>query len=144
MEDSEIQEIELKKRSLKRYKKNKALISRLEDKLVLLEDRLTSVSSPRISDMPRGGTPVTTEDLIANKLELEERIARLKVKGKALRSEILAEIDTLEDTRYADVLESFFIDCISLEEIAENEGYNIRHVYRLYSEAVTWLALAHH
>ena len=37
--------------------------------------------------------------------------------------------------------ESFFIDGISLEDIADNEGYTVRHVYRLYSEAVTKLAL---
>lgn len=141
MEDLEIQEIESKKRSLKRYKKNKALVGRLEEKLALLEDRLTSVRSPKYSDMPRGGTPVTVEELISDKIELEERIERLKGKGKDLKSEILEEIDTLEDIRYAEVLESCFIDGISLEDIAENEGYTVRHVYRLYSEAVTFLAL---
>ena len=141
MEDLEIQEIESKKRSLKRYKKNKALVGRLEEKLAILEDRLTSVRSPKYSDMPRGGTPVTVEDLILDKAELEERIERLRAKGKGLRSEILAEIDTLEDTRYAEVLESFFIDGYTLEEIADNEGYTVRHVYRLYSEAITFLAL---
>ena len=141
MEDLEIQEIESKKRSLKRYKKNKALIGRLEEKLALLEDRLTSVRSSKYSDMPRGGTPVTVEDLILDKAELEERIERLRAKGRDLRSEILAEIDTLEDTRYAEVLESFFIDGYTLEEIADNEGYTVRHVYRLYSEAITFLAL---
>lgn len=141
MEDLEIQEIESKKRSLKRYKKNKALVGRLEEKLALLEDRLTSVRSPKYSDMPRGGTPVTVEELISDKIELEERIERLRTKGRDLRSEILAEIDTLEDTRYAEVLESFFIDGYTLEEIADNEGYTVRHVYRLYSEAVTFLAL---
>lgn len=141
MEDLEIQEIESKKRSLKRYKKNKALVRRLEEKLALLEDRLTSVRSPKYSDMPRGGTPVTVEDLILDKAELEERIERLRAKGRDLRSEIMAEIDTLEDTRYAEVLESFFIDGYTLEEIADNEGYTVRHVYRLYSEAVTFLAL---
>ena len=120
MEDLEIQEIESKKRSLKRYKKNKALVGRLEEKLAILEDRLTSVRSPKYSDMPRGGTPITVEDLILDKAELEERIERLRAKGKGLRSEILAEIDTLEDTRYAEVLESFFIDGYTLKEIADN------------------------
>ena len=141
MEDLEIQEIESKKRSLKRYKKNKALVGRLEEKLTLLEGKLTSVRSPKYSDMPRGGVPVTVEELISDKIELEERIERLRAKGRDLRSEILAEIDTLEDTRYVEVLESFFIDGYTLEEIADNEGYTVRHVYRLYSEAVTFLAL---
>lgn len=141
MEDREIQEIERKKRSLKRYKKNIACINRLEDKLKVLDARITSVKSPNYSGMPRGGTPITSEDLLSDKVELEERIWRLKAKSKCLKSEILEEIDSVEDARYCDVLEAFFIDCIPLEEIAANEGYTVRHIYRLYSEAVTLLAL---
>ena len=141
MEDQEIQEIERKKRSLKRYKKNLACIGRLEEKLTLLDERIKSVKSPNYSGMPRGGTPVTIEELLSDKIDLEERIKRLKVKSKNLKNEILEEIDSLEDPRYCEVLEAFFIDCLSLEDIAEKEGYTVRHIYRLYSEAVTLLAL---
>lgn len=141
MEDHEIQEIEKKKRSLKRYKKNLACIRRLEEKLALLDERIKSVKSPSLSGMPRGGVPVTTEDLIADKMELEERIKRLNRKKSSLKSQILEEIDSLEDPRYCEILEAFFIDCLSLDDIADKEGYTVRHVYRLYSEAVTQLAL---
>lgn len=141
MEDQEIQEIERKKRSLKRYRKNIACIGRLEEKLMSLDERIKSVRSPNLSGMPRGGTPVSIEELLSDKIDLEKRIERLKGKGKKLKDEILEEIDSLEDPRYCEILESFFIDCIPLEDIAETEGYTIRHVYRLYSEAVTYLAL---
>lgn len=141
MENSDIERVEKKKRSLKRYKKNLSCIERLESKLETLDTRMTSVRSPKLSDMPRGGQPVTTEDMILEKIELEERIERLKAKSKKLRSETLEEIDRVEDPRYSEILEGFFIDCKSLEEIAENTGYTIRHVYRLYSEGVTFLAL---
>lgn len=141
MEDLEIQEIKKKKRSLKRYKKNNACIDRLEEKLLLLDERIKSVKSPNYSGMPRGGTPVTVEELISDKIELEERIKRLKGKSKNLKREILEEIDTLEDPRYCEVLESFFIDNKTLKNIAEDEGYTVRHVYRLYSEAIEVLAL---
>ena len=140
MEDEKIQEIERKKRSLKRYKKNLACIGRLEEKLILLDEKIKSVKSPNYSGMPRGGTPVTVEELLSDKIELEERIKRLRGKSKNLKTDILEEIDSLEDPRYCEVLEGFFIDCKSLEDIAENEGYNVRHVYRLYSEAVKTLA----
>ena len=142
MEDREIQEIEKKKRYLKRYKKNLACIVRLEEKLTLLDERIKTVKSPSYSGMPRGGTPVTTDELIADKLELEERIERLQLKKRGLKNEILTEIDSLEDPRYCEILEAFFIDGLTLEEIAESEGYTVRHVYRLYSEAVTQLALS--
>lgn len=141
MENSDIERVEKKKRSLKRYKKNLSCIERLEAKLETLDARMTSVRSPKLSDMPRGAQPVTTEDMILEKIELEERIERLKAKSKKLRSETLEEIDSVEDPRYSEILEGFFIDCKSLEEIAENTGYTIRHVYRLYSEGVTFLAL---
>lgn len=141
MEDYEIQEIEKKKRSLKRYKKNLACIRRLEEKLALLEVKLNSVKSPSLSGMPRGGVPVTMEDLVADKIELEARIKRLNRKKSSLKSQILEEIDSLEDPRYCEILEAFFIDCLSLDDIADKEGYTVRHVYRLYSEAVTQLAL---
>lgn len=141
MEKSEIDQIEKKKRSLKRYKKNLSCIERLEAKLDLVNSRMISVRSPKFSDMPRGGTPVTMTDLIIEKEELEERIERLMKKSKKLRSEILEEIDRVEDPRYAEILEDFFINCKTLEEIADETTYTVRHVYRLYSEGVTFLAL---
>lgn len=141
MEDHSVREIDKKKRSLKRYKNNLACIRRLENKLSILEERIISVKSPTLSGMPRGGKPITTDDLIADKIDLKKRIDRLKSKSDKLKSEILEEIDSLEDYRYCEILEAFFIDCMSLEDIADNEGYTVRHVYRLYQEAVTELAV---
>ena len=142
MENHDLQEIEKKKQYLKRYRKNIACIRRLEKKLALLDDKIKSVRSPSLSGMPRGGVPITVEDLIADKMELEERIKRLTQKKSGLKKQILEEIDTLEDPRYCEILEAFFIECLSLDDIADREGYTVRHVYRLYSEAVTILALS--
>ena len=143
VENQEIQEIASKKRFLKRYRKNHNCIVRLEEKLSLLEDKLNSVRSPSLSGMPRGGKPVSIDDLISDKTDLENRIKRLKEKGKRLKSEILEEIDSLDDPRYVTVLEGFFIDCLSMEDIAENEGYTVRHVYNLYRDAVSMLTVNH-
>ena len=140
MEDQQVRERN-KKRELRRYRNNRSCIARLEEKLKILESRLYSIKSPNFSGMPRGGVPVSVSDLVADKEELEERIERLKEKGKILKREILAEIDSLENSRYCEILEAYFIDGYSLEEIAENEGYNDRHVYRLYSKAISLLVL---
>jgi predicted DNA-binding protein YlxM (UPF0122 family) len=140
MEDQNVQEIANKKRSLKRYKKNLKCINRLEEKLESLDDRLTAIRSPNFSGMPRGSVPVTIDDLLGDKMELERRISRLKRKGQDLKREILDEIDTLDDPRYCEILESFFINCLTIEEIAEEEGYTERHIYRLYNEAISILA----
>lgn len=143
MDDHTVQEIEKrKKRSLKRYRKNLACIKRLEEKLVILDERITAVKSPSLSGMPRGGTPVTLADLVSDKVDLEKRIERLKVKGKKLKSEIYEEIDSLEDPRYCEVLEAHFIEGLTFESIAEEMGYTERHVYTLYSEAISLLAIS--
>ena len=143
MDDHTVQEIEKrKKKSLKRYRKNLACIKRLEEKLVILDERITAVKSPSLSGMPRGGTPVTLADLVSDKVDLEKRIERLKVKGKKLKSEIYEEIDSLEDPRYCEVLEAHFIEGLTFESIAEEMGYTERHVYTLYSEAISLLAIS--
>ena len=136
MTDLEIQEIESKKRYLKRYRKNRALIDRLNDKIEILDERIKGIRSPRFSDMPRGGTPITKEDMIAEKDDIQRRIDRLEVKGKIIKGEILDIIDELDDTRYAEILEAFLIDCKDFGEIAEDNCYSVRHIERLYSEAI--------
>lgn len=136
MENQNSQEIKNKKRSLKRFRNNRKCIGRLEDKISLLDSRIKSVSSPNYSGMPRGGTPVTKEDLVAEKMELENRIKRLKDKGKKIKAQILEEIDSLDDVRYCEVLEAYFIECKTIEEIAEDMGYTDRYIYDLYSDAI--------
>ena len=141
MTDQKRQENDVKKNYLKRYKKNQALIDRLKEKVATLDARLCSIKSPGFSDMPRGGTPVTKEDLISEKEELLSRIRRLESKGKKLKTETLDKIDELEDARYAEVLESFFIEGKDFGDIAEESGYTVRHVIRLYSEAINTMSL---
>lgn len=130
-----------KKRYLNRYRKNITLIERLTDKRDNLEERITGLKSPVISDMPRGGTPVSKEDLIAEKAEIEDRIERLKAKGLDYKREILTVIDDLDDPRYAEVLELFYVKNKDVYEIAESTDYTVRHIYRLYHEAIDMVAI---
>lgn len=141
MENNTVQEVKAKKKFLYRYKNNLACIQRLEEKLVLLDGKIKSIRSPNYSGMPRGSTPITVEDMIADKEELEIRIAQLKNKSKRIKREILQEIDTLEDTRYIDLLEAHFIECKTLETIAEDMGYTERYIYTLYKEAINKLII---
>lgn len=136
MSPETIQELEKKKRYLKRYKRNKAQLDRLEKRLAALDDRIYSLRSPSLSGMPRGGEPVTIADLIADKQELEDRIIRLSTKGRRIKAEILEVIDSLDNCQYAEVLESFLIDGEEFDEIAERTGYTERHIIRLYSAGV--------
>ncbi len=131
-----------KKRFLKRYRKNLACVERLETKLEITEERITSLKSPSLSGMPRGGVPVTIDDLMSDKMDLEARIKRLKEKSRGLKREICEEIDSLEDSTDCEILEAFFIDGLSFEEIAEDLGYTERRVIARYSEAIKILSLS--
>jgi predicted DNA-binding protein YlxM (UPF0122 family) len=131
-----------KKRYLKRYRKNVACIARLEAKLDILDAKIKTIRSPNLSGMPRGGATITMEDLVADKVDLEDRIKRLKAKSRGLKNSVCEEIDTLEDARYCDVLEAYFIDCLSMSEIADELGYTERHVYTLYKEAISLLSVS--
>lgn len=135
MEKSE-NELERTKRWLKRYRKNKALIDRLENKLYDIDDRLYKIKSPSFSGMPKGGTPVTLDEILSEKYELEDRINRLVRKGRKMKVEILDKIDQLDDVRQAEVMEMFFIDCLDFDTIGEKCGYSMRHVVRIYSDAL--------
>ena len=141
MENHSLQDVEKKKRHLKRYRVNVANVRRLEVRLDILNDRIYSVRSPNFSGMPRGGTPVTLDELLSDKKELEDRIIKLKEKGRVIRAEILEAIDSLEDTRYAEVLEAYFIDCKSIADIADDTGYTERYVYTLYSDGICEISL---
>lgn len=143
--DIQPQEIETlrrrKKRFLKRYRKNEACIERLENKLLFLEDRLTGLRSPALTGLPRGGVPVTVDDLLSDKADLISRIQKLKNKRRDLKKAICDEIDMLEDDRHCEILEAHFIDGLSFEDIAEQMGYSERHIISLYTEAITILSL---
>ena len=89
--------VELEKKNyLMRYRKNREAVRRLEKKVVELDQQCCRTKSQQFTGMPRGGTPVSIEDMIEEKEEIEQRIQRLKSKGRTIRAELLSAIDDLE------------------------------------------------
>lgn len=131
-----LDENEAKKRYLKRYRKNRALINRLKNKVIDYEERLSSIKASTVSDMPRGSTPIPREDIISDKVETEARIRRLEEKGKVIRAEIIDKLDELDNVNYVSVLEAFCIECKDFNEIADSIGYSERHVIAIYTKAI--------
>lgn len=130
-----------KKRWLYRYRNTQKKIIRLQSKLDTLNNRITSAKTTNISGLPRGGVPVTIDDLISDKQILEERIEKLEKNKRIYRREILEAIDDLEDCKHAEILEAWFIDGYNAEEISKEIGYCSRHVFRLYDEALKELRI---
>lgn len=132
-----VTDTEQKKKYLKRYRKMVSLIARLEERVAKINARMLKVRSPNFSGEVQGtGKPVTIEEMISDKIELEERISKLEKKSKPIKHEIVEKIDSLDDPRHAEVLEAYFIDCKDFQTIADEIGYTKRHVIRLYSDAI--------
>lgn len=130
-----------KKKYLKGYLKIVKRIERLENKLFEIDSQLYSIRGQIITDMPRGGTPTQIEDVLARKDETNDRINQLLQESWVIRKDICKVLDTLEDVRHVEILELFFINGLSIEEIADQCGYNIRHTTRLYSEGIRLLVI---
>lgn len=139
MHDLKNQEIENKKRHLKRYRRNRLQVERLYERLDALESRLTTLRSPTLSDMPRGGDRVTVDDLLSDKMDLEKRIEEMKVVGREYRREICSDIDTLDNDVVAEVLECYFIDCMEFYDIAKKLAREERWIIKLYSRGIKQL-----
>ena len=136
----EQKQIERKKKWLKRYRKNVACLERLKMKLSELDERLYNAKTPNYSGMPRGGQPIGIEELLHDKEKLQNRINNISRKCRQCKDEILDEIDRLDDFRYIDILEQYYIDCKCLREIADSTGYHIRHVARLLGDGIKTLS----
>lgn len=125
-----------KKEWLSRYRKNREIINRLEEKLANLDTQIYKIRTVTYSDQPKGDIPVTLTDLLTDKEELENRINRLSKRGRNIKIEILDKIDSMDNRKYCEILEAYFIDCKTLVQISYDMGYSDRHTRRMYSEAM--------
>lgn len=127
-----------------RYRDVCAKIDRLEDRLYLLDTRLEKLSSPRITGMPKSHSNADIrDDLIMQKDEVADRINKRNVKRMKLRKEICNVIDDLDDTQEARVLELYFIDGMTKQEIADYLVFDLRWIKQLYSRGIQHLVITH-
>lgn len=115
---------------LKSYRWIEAEIMDDEERLARLDARLYTPGAVKISDMPRGGQPITMESLVAEKIELQERI---NVKN-ARRRAILESIERMSSERDRRILKLRFVDGMTHEDVAERINYSVMQARR-YCEA---------
>lgn len=135
-------EVRQKKYALKKYRRQMAKISWLENKLRELDFTLEGMKNKEITDMPRGGQPVDIDDLLSKKEELEIRINNLVQKSRVTRTILYNWLDNLDDERCSEILEMYFIDLLSFEDIADIKHYSTRHVNRLYSKGLNEIVIS--
>lgn len=139
--DEYFKEKERKKKYLKRYKKNRACVNRLKNKLELITSKLNSIGSPSLSDMPKGGTPKTTADMINEKIDLERRIAKLEKSGVEIKDNTYDLIDQILEPKLVEVMELLFIKCYEMEDVADMLGMSKRQLLRNYRLAIDSIKL---
>lgn len=111
-------------------------VEKLEEKLYLIDCDLQGMKTKNITDMPQGGQRLNMDDLLVKKEETEHRIQNILDLSKQVKFEVFDCIDTLEDDRFAEILEYYFIDCYTFEQIADKKNYSIRHVGYLYGMGI--------
>lgn len=96
-------------------------------------DRITSITA-QLSGISVSGTkdPHKFDSLV----ELEDTINQRVRELEAVKVEILNKINALDDSRYRQVLKLYYVDCMTLEQIAVEMHYSFPHVSRMKYEAI--------
>lgn len=139
--DEYFKDKERKKKYLKRYKKNRACVYRLYDKLDLITSKLDSIGSPSLSEMPKGGIRKSTADMINEKIDIERRIPKLEKSGAILKENTYDLIDQILDPKLVEIMELLFIKCYEMEEVANILGMSKRQLLRNYRLAIDSIEL---
>lgn len=103
-----------------------------EERLARLDARLYAPGAVKISDMPRGGQPITMESLVAEKIELQERINLKNTRRRA----ILESIENMRSERDRHILKLHFVDGMTHEQVAERINYSVTQARRYYEAAL--------
>ena len=110
-------------------------IDRATERVERLRARLEAGRLNQLTGMPRGGNSDWTET--ADKLiELEQIVnARVREMCKVKRLAMEA-IEAVEEMRYREVLELYYLDGFTWDTVAKQMGYDVRHVTRLHGKAL--------
>lgn len=130
-----------KKRILKKYKKNRACVARLKNKLELVTSKVDSISSSKLSNVPKGGIKKTTADLANEKIDLERRIAKLEKSGQKLKENTYDLIDQILEPKLVEIMELLFIKCYEMDDVTDMLGLSKRQLFRNYELAIDSIEL---
>ena len=124
------------KEFLRRARSVDRRVDEAQERVERLRARLESGRMSSVTGMPRGGGSDWTET--ADRLiELEQVVNQ---RTRELVRWKLAAIDAIravEEPREAEVLELYYIDGLTWEQVAKRIGLDLRWVYRLHGRALT-------
>ena len=110
-------------------------IDHAAERVERLRARLEAGRMSRITGMPRGGGSDWTET--ADRLIELEQAVNARVRDMCqIKRQAIAAIDAVDDARYRELLELYYIDGKTWEQVAERMGYDRRWVTRLHGMAL--------
>lgn len=118
------------------YWLDRRIDSKLEQLSALrgLATKTTSVMSDDVVSHTRNVHSM--QDVIAKIVDMQAEINSDIDRLVDLKSEIMHTIKTVKNPEHQTLLELRYLCFKSWEDVAEDMGYNIRHIYRLHDEAV--------
>ncbi|MEI3507859.1 MAG: sigma factor-like helix-turn-helix DNA-binding protein [Bacilli bacterium] len=129
-------EIAEKKKFLKKFYWNSKEIEKLEEKLKLLNIKITSMKTSNISSMPKGGLSHDITDLLILQEKYQQQIIKKITKLEKSKQDIESSIDTLEDLRLRLILRYCYLENYTYKEIASDLDKSERHIRRLHDIAI--------
>lgn len=123
-------------RFLKSYKWLLIEIASSEDRAEEERERLYDVRVPMLSDMPRGGRPVTMDERVVRVVSREAEIQRQKSEAEEIKTAIEKAIGQMLNPRDRTILKLKYLQGCSFEEIACRINYSVTHTKRLHDEAI--------
>jgi len=124
------------KEFLRRVRSVDRRVDEAQERVKRLRARLEAGRMSSVTGMPRGGGSDWTET--ADRLiELEQVVNQ---RTRELVRWKLAAIDAIrgvEEPREAEVLELYYIDALTWEQVAQRMALDLRWVYRLHGRALT-------
>lgn len=120
---------------LMRYRKIHAKIDRLKDKLNRLNERY-DLKGVSYSSEPSSSVKKTLDDVLAQKEYLENKIDEMVSESIDIRNEIAEKLLDLDNQLEATVLDFYFLERYSLNDIADELSYSDRQIERLYVDGI--------
>lgn len=123
------------KEFLRRARSADRRIDEATERVERIRARLESGRMSNITGMPRGGDADWTKTADAL-IELEKRVNERIREMVRLKQAAMDAIDQVEEARLREVLELYYIDGFTWEQVAERMGYSRRNVTTLHGVAL--------
>lgn len=120
---------------LMRYQKIHTKIDRLKDKLNRLNERY-DLKGVSYSSEPSSSVKKTLDDVLAQKEYLENKLDEMISESIDIRNEITEKLLDLDNQLEATVLDFYFLEQYSLNDIADELSYSDRQIERLYIDGI--------